>query len=97
MRPRLIMKFGGSSLADRHSWQQSLGAIEARKDQNPLVVVSAVGKIEGRPKVTDLLDSLARDAGDPEPLFGLHRQLLTELDLAADLLDPAGYVGLVLR
>ncbi|MCA9795456.1 MAG: homoserine dehydrogenase, partial [Candidatus Eremiobacteraeota bacterium] len=28
-------------------------------------------------------------AGDPEPLFGLHRQLLTELDLAADLLDPA--------
>ncbi len=89
MRPRLIQKFGGSSLASQASWQKVLEIIESRREQSPLVVVSAVGKLEGRPKVTDLLDDLAREGSDSEPLFDLHRQLLTELNLAPDLLNEA--------
>src|SRR5690606_13408634 len=55
MRPRLVTKFGGTSLATREAWLQTLSVIESRRDKNPLVVVSAVGSVPGRHKVTDLL------------------------------------------
>ena len=43
MRPRLVTKFGGTSLADKKAWLQTLSVLESRKDKNPLIVVSAVG------------------------------------------------------
>jgi homoserine dehydrogenase len=90
MRPRLVTKFGGTSLATREAWLQTLSVIESRRDKYPLVVVSAVGSVPGRPKVTDLLLEML-DAADPESalsqLEALHRQLLDSLHLPGDLLD----------
>lgn len=90
MRPRLVTKFGGTSLADKAAWLQTLSVLESRKDKNPLVVVSAVGSIPGRRKVTDLiLDMMASE--DPEQaresLETLHKDLLSDLELPTDLLD----------
>ncbi|MBI3929697.1 MAG: homoserine dehydrogenase [Armatimonadetes bacterium] len=94
MRPRLITKFGGTSLATRISWEAVLEILEERRGSNPLVVVSAVGAVPGRPKVTDLLFSLAKQALDGEAggeglpeLRSLHSELLDELKLPSDLLD----------
>ncbi|MFA5506580.1 MAG: homoserine dehydrogenase [Vulcanimicrobiota bacterium] len=90
MRPRLVTKFGGTSLADKRAWLQTLSVLESRKDKNPLIVVSAVGSIPGRPKVTDLLLDMM-DSEDPEQariaLESLHRELLHDLELPGDLLD----------
>ncbi len=85
------MKFGGTSLADRDAWLQTLTVIESRRDKNPLVVVSAVGSVPGRRKVTDLLlDVLASD--QPEDALGqlvaIHTELLASLELPSDLLNP---------
>ena len=90
MRPRLVTKFGGTSLADKAAWLQTLSVLESRKDKNPVVVVSAVGSIPGRRKVTDLLLDMM-DSEEPEEarsaLESLHRDLLSDLELPSDLLD----------
>lgn len=91
MRPRLVTKFGGTSLADKRAWLQTLSVLESRKDKNPVVVVSAVGSIPGRRKVTDLLLEMIDSATPDEArlaLEKLHRDLLQDLELPADLLDP---------
>lgn len=91
MRPRLVTKFGGTSLADKRAWLQTLSVLESRKDKNPLIVVSAVGSIPGRRKVTDLLlEMLESKEADSarEALEALHRDLLKELALPTGLLDP---------
>ena len=84
MRPRLVTKFGGTSLADKRAWLQTLSVLESRKDKNPLIVVSAVGSVPGRRKVTDLLLEMM-DSEDPaqarEALESLHRELLKDLEL----------------
>lgn len=90
MRPRLVTKFGGTSLATREAWLQTLSVLESRKEKNPLVVVSAVGSVPGRPKVTDLLLEMLQ-AESPESalvaLEQLHRDLLASLELPTDLLE----------
>lgn len=91
MRPRIVTKFGGTSLADKRAWLQTLSVLESRREKTPLVVVSAVGSIPGRRKVTDLLLDML-DSADPEAarcqLELLHRDLLTDLELSDELLDP---------
>lgn len=91
MRPRLVTKFGGTSLADKKAWLQTLSVLEKRKDKNPVVVVSAVGSIPGRRKVTDLLLEMI-ESESPESarlaLEALHRELLSDLGLPLELLDP---------
>lgn len=92
MRPRLIAKFGGTSLADKKAWEAVLGILRQRQSQVPLVVVSAVGSAPGRAKVTDLLQAVAEAAiaGSPwdlKPLKTLHSGLLKDLELEKDLLD----------
>ncbi len=90
MRPRLVTKFGGTSLATREAWLQTLSVIESRRDKNPLVVVSAVGSVPGRPKVTDLLLEMLESeqpARAREKLEALHRDLLESLEQPTDLLD----------
>jgi homoserine dehydrogenase len=91
MRPRLVTKFGGTSLADKNAWLQTLSVLETRKEKNPVVVVSAVGSIPGRRKVTDLLlEMLESDNPDSarQALETLHRDLLRDLELSSNLLDP---------
>jgi homoserine dehydrogenase len=90
MRPRLVTKFGGTSLATREAWLQTLSVIESRREKNPLVVVSAVGSVPGRHKVTDLLLEML-ESSQPEValerLETLHRDLLHSLEAPLDLLD----------
>lgn len=87
MRPKIVLKFGGTSLATPTSWAQVLSIIEARKALQPAIVVSAVGAIRGRPKVTDLLQSLADQGQGLESLKKIHLELLESLRLELDLLD----------
>lgn len=86
MRPKLICKFGGTSLATGDSWRRVLEILEQRRASLPVVVVSAVGSARGRAKVTDLLAELLHQP-DLEPLRRLHHDLLMQLQLPGDLLD----------
>jgi len=88
MRPKIVVKFGGTSLATAAAWNQALSIIESRKALNPVVVVSAVGAVKNRPKVTDLLQALLEEGlGALEPLRELHQSLLQSLNLPLDLLN----------
>jgi homoserine dehydrogenase len=89
VRPHVVTKFGGSSLADASAWRAVLDILRERRSQDPLVVVSAVGTREkGQPKTTDSLIAAATQGADLAPVLERHRRLLRDLDLPADLLDP---------
>ena len=85
MRPKIVLKFGGTSLATPESWGKVLDIIESKRALNPVVVVSAVGSTKNRAKVTDLLQALVKE---PKlgPLQEIHEGLLESLGLAGDLL-----------
>ena len=46
-RVRTVMKFGGSSLESAGAIQQAVSIVERHLNQNPVVVVSAMGKTTG--------------------------------------------------
>jgi aspartate kinase len=83
-----VLKFGGAALADGPAVERACDIVLARRSEDgsgPVVVVSAhLG-------VTDLLEEVARSAAagrlDPGPVRVLHRSLLSQLELPADLLD----------
>lgn len=93
MRPRVVVKFGGSSLADGAAFRAALAVLRDRREKEPLVVVSAVGAGPEGLKVTDALLAVGRAAreGRPEPLLEAveerHRGILRDLELPPDLLD----------
>jgi aspartate kinase len=86
----IVMKFGGTSVGSAPSIRNVHTIVARQVDSSrPLVVVSALAG------VTDLLVDLARRApiGDGigaalARLVDRHRDVLGELDLATDLLDP---------
>lgn len=86
MRPKVVMKFGGTSLATASSWRQVLSILDARRSAHPVVVVSALGATPNRAKITDLLQGLGPQS-DLTPLRELHAEVLGGLRLAPDLLD----------
>ena len=95
MRTRVVVKFGGSSLADGAAFQAALAVLRERRALTPLVVVSAVGAGASGLKVTDALLTLGRAAweGRRDPLLASirdrHRAILRALDLDPQLLDEA--------
>ncbi len=80
------MKFGGASLGSGEAVRGVLDLIRAELDRRPVVVVSA------HAGVTDLLvEAGHRAAGgsaDIDAIRQRHRELLADLGLSADLLDP---------
>lgn len=86
IRAVLILKFGGTSVGSAAAIRQVWEIVRARQAQRPVVVVSAHGG------VTDLLLELGRNAPrgltDTGPLERRHREILRELELPEDLLDP---------
>lgn len=82
----IVMKFGGTSVGTAASIQNVLQIVRDRREQNPVLVVSA------HAGVTNALVELARTAPqgntDTSPLAQRHRELLAELGLPTDLLDP---------
>ncbi len=82
----LVMKFGGSSVANRSQIEKVLGIVRAAATRAPLVVSSA------HKGVTDALVRAAREAAggrfDPEPVLSRQRGVAEELGCPRDLLEP---------
>jgi aspartate kinase len=87
----LVMKFGGSTIADASGIKRVARIIEQHKEQNPIIVVSAV---EG---VTDKLIEFAKAAlnGHFEENFNnlvkLHQHIVDELGLNSQIIKPCLY------
>ncbi len=81
----IVLKFGGTSLADAPHIRTIAGIVENTDDDRPVVVVSA------HAGVTDLLDSLAdralKEKSDIREVRSLHRKILGDLSLPEDLVD----------
>ncbi len=82
----IVMKFGGTSVGSASKIRQVLEIVRREAERKPLVVVSALAG------VTDMLVDIGQRAPrgelDLEPLFARHRDVLSELDLETDMLDP---------
>ena len=81
----LLMKFGGSSVADRPSIETVMSIVKARLERRPVVVSSA------HKGVTDALVKTAKAASkgsyDPEDIIGKQRAIASSLECPFDLLD----------
>ena len=86
IRGVIVMKFGGTSVGDARSIERVVRIVQGHLAARPLVVVSA------HAGVTDALLAVAHDApagrAEVGPIAVLHRGILTDLGLPADLLDP---------
>lgn len=82
----IVMKFGGTSVGDARSIERVVRIVRDQLSRRPLVVVSA------HAGVTDALLEVARQAplgrADTQPIAALHRRILRDLGLPAELLDP---------
>jgi aspartate kinase len=85
----LVMKFGGSSVADAKQIQKVFEIVKGREARTPLVVVSA------HKGVTDMLINAARAAAsgkaDASAIVDRQRKVLEELSLEPSMLD--GFFG----
>ncbi|MBK8012277.1 MAG: aspartate kinase [Deltaproteobacteria bacterium] len=81
----IVMKFGGSSLADAQQIHKALQIVRSRTDRSPVVVCSA------HKGITDALIAATRLAvgGTPnvEPVVARQRSILQDLGCPPDLLD----------
>lgn len=82
----IVMKFGGSSVADRAQIEKVLGIVQSRLDRKPVVVSSA------HKGVTNKLIASAREAarGEYEPgtATARQREVAASLGCPADMLEP---------
>lgn len=82
----IVLKFGGTSVGTVGHLRNALEIVQREAERRPLVVVSALSG------VTDMLVELSQGAptgdGHPQAFEERHRQMLGELELPLDLLDP---------
>ncbi|MGD8564393.1 MAG: aspartate kinase, partial [Desulfarculaceae bacterium] len=82
----ILMKFGGSSVADRHQVEKVLQIVKSRLDRRPVVVSSA------HKGITDSLISSARAAAQREfqlpDVIDLQSEIAQSLGCPPDLLNP---------
>ncbi|MBN2289050.1 MAG: aspartate kinase [Candidatus Glassbacteria bacterium] len=94
---RIVMKFGGTSVATAERILSVVEIILAAGEKRPLVVVSAVGVSEkGEAKITDQLETMASlaHAGKPyqpnlDAIRLKHEKIIKELGLDWDIISPA--------
>src|SRR2546423_12647105 len=81
----IVMKFGGTSVESAAAIRRLCDIVEARKDRNPVVVVSAMGK------TTNRLLAMANAAvsGDPDYICQLSDLRRYHLEEAMQLVDGA--------
>ena len=92
---RIVMKFGGTSVATASRMLSVAEIVRSRLDRKPLVVVSAVGVSEpGESKITDQLEAMAELAHSHKPfeenldrIRNKHKKVLKELDLPWKTVD----------
>ena len=81
----IVLKFGGTSLADAPHIRTVVEILRRTEDDRPVLVVSA------HAGVTDLLDNLAHQAltqkSDISDVRDIHVGILNDLDLPVDLVD----------
>jgi len=93
---RIVMKFGGSSVASAQRITAVADIVRSRLDRRPLVVVSAVGVSgDGEPKITDQLETLAELANSHRPyeenldrIRVKHKKVVRELGLKWEAVSP---------
>jgi aspartate kinase len=82
-----VLKFGGSSVADRAQIQKVLDIVRPRADHEQLAIVSSAHK-----GITDALVNAAKTAAtgayDPEAVIGRQKRVQGELGCPPDLLEP---------
>ncbi len=82
----IVMKFGGSSIAQADKIRHAIGLVKKEADRQPIVIVSAHGK------TTDQLIRAARQAKegvvDTETIETFHLDLLAALDLDNRVIEP---------
>jgi aspartate kinase len=82
----IVMKFGGSSVANRTQIDKVMAIVRAHRDRRPVVVSSA------HKGITDLLIDSARDAAAGTPpddrAIDRQREIAAELGCDASLLEP---------
>lgn len=83
----IVMKFGGSSVANRSQIEKVLSIVRGRLDRRPVVVSSA------HKGITDALVNAAKlaaagELGRAQAPIERQREILRELECPADLLDP---------
>lgn len=82
----LVMKFGGSSLADAPQIEKVLDIVRSRADAMPMVVCSAHKGITDR--LIRAAHAAAGGKADSSAIAGRQREILAELGLATTMLDP---------
>ncbi len=95
---RVVIKFGGTSMGSAKAMVYAAEIVEAHLDQNPVVVVSALGEDKAGGyinKTTNQLISCHEKAYDGEfvnrtldEIAGRHYQLIENLKLNPDLIEP---------
>jgi aspartate kinase len=80
----IVMKFGGTSLADAPQLRSAVEIVRSRTARRPVVVVSAQGGVTDR--LIELAQVAVNGAADPSDLTGRFAQLLLDLGLPGDLL-----------
>lgn len=94
MRPKIILKFGGTSLMNEENITKAVNIIQSKQHLSPLVVVSALGAMDGGIKVTDALQTLVNQILNNQDYLTLleqlkhrHIKVINELGLDSNLLD----------
>ena len=80
----IIMKFGGTSLQDADCIRRAVHIVAQRRDQRPVVVVSAIGRTTRtllRVCEMALADGAETAGGQLEELAGHHRAILADLGI----------------
>lgn len=82
-----VLKFGGSSVANRAQIEKVLSIVRAQHERGPVVVVSSAHK-----GITDALVSAAKRAAsgtyDPDSVISRQRAVAAELGCPPELLEP---------
>jgi aspartate kinase len=93
---RIVMKFGGTSVATAERIEAVAAVVASRIERRPIVVVSAVGvSVPGEAKITDQLEAMAELAHAHKPyqenldkIRVKHEKVLKELGLSWQLISP---------
>ncbi len=83
----IVMKFGGTSVADAPAIRRLVGIVESRREEDPVVVVSALSRVSDALLTLPLL-SLEERRGAVEALLARHTTLAGELELPAGIMTP---------
>lgn len=81
----LVMKFGGSSVANKEQIDKVLGIVQGRLERSPVMVSSAHKGITNA--LVEAANAAAKGEANPTPVIDLQREIADSLDCPSDLLE----------